>query len=137
MSVQDHKAKVQVFLTALVNDDTATLRTLVHDDVTWWVPQSGVDLYGLARRMDGWDNVPWFGGEGWKGFRPGTSKVIVHHLVAEDDFVSAHYNREALRMNGSPYDTEYNILFRFRDGLITEVWEIADTAQARASASAG
>jgi hypothetical protein len=99
------------------------------------VPQSGVDLYGLARRMVGWDNVPWFGGEGWKGFRPGTSKVLVHHMVAEDDLVSAHYNREALRLNGSPYDTEYNILFRFEGGQIAEVWEVADTANARASAT--
>jgi ketosteroid isomerase-like protein len=135
MSTQEQKVMVRQFLNALVNDDTGTMRTLVRDDVTWWVPQSGVDLYGLARRMDGWDDVPWFGGEGWKGFRPGTSKVIVHHLVAEDDLVSAHYNREAERLNGSRYDTEYNILFRFEDGLIAEVWEIADTAQARASAT--
>jgi ketosteroid isomerase-like protein len=53
--------------------------------------------------------------------------------VAEDDFVSAHYNRTALRANGHAYDTEYNILFRLRDDLIAEVWEIVDTAQANAS----
>ena len=28
---------------------------------------------------------------------------------------------------------EYNMLFRFRDDLIVEVWEVVDTAQALAS----
>ena len=134
MSSEQQKEVVRRFLDALVNDDAPSMRPLVCDDVTWWVPQSGVDTYGLPRRLDGWDDVPWFGGPGWKGFRPGTSKVILHHLVAEDDLVSAHYNRQALRPNGTPYDTEYNILFRLRDGLIAEVWEVADTARSRATA---
>jgi ketosteroid isomerase-like protein len=47
--------------------------------------------------------------------------------------VSAHYNRTALRANGKAYDAEYNLLFRFRDDLIVEVWEVVDTAQANAS----
>jgi ketosteroid isomerase-like protein len=48
--------------------------------------------------------------------------------------VSAHYNRRAVRANGNDvYDAEYNILFRFRDDLIVEVWEVVDTAQANAS----
>ena len=135
MSIQERKQAVTRFLTALVNDDSVALRPLVADDVKWWVPQSAAVAFGLARPLDGWEQVPWFGGDGWKGFKPGTSRVTIHHLVAEDEFVSAHYNREALRVNGSAYDTEYNILFRFKDGLIAEVWEVADTAQARASAS--
>jgi len=60
------------------------------------------------------------------------SHVTIHHLVADDEFVSAHYNRSALRANGNLYDTEYNILFRFRDDLIVEVWEVVDTSQANA-----
>jgi NADPH2:quinone reductase len=72
--------------------------------------------------------APWCG-----RFKPGTSHVTIHHLVAEDDFVSAHYNRTALRANGKAYDAEYNLLFRFRDDLIVEVWEVVDTAQANAS----
>jgi ketosteroid isomerase-like protein len=133
VSTQRRKEVVTEFLAALVNDDSATMRPLVDDDVKWWIPQSAAVAFGLARPLDGWSNVPWFGGEGWKGFKPGSSRVIVHHLVAEDDFVSAHYNRTALRANGNVYDTEYNILFRFRDDLIVEVWEIVDTAQANAS----
>jgi ketosteroid isomerase-like protein len=133
VSIQKRKQAVIEFLTALVNDDSATMRPLVADDVKWWVPQSAALAFGLVRPLDGWDQVPWFGGDGWKGFQPGTSKVTIHHLVAEDEFVSAHYNRSALRANGSLYDTEYNILLRFRDDLIVEVWEVVDTAQANAS----
>ena len=121
------------FLTALVNDDSATMRPLVAPEVKWWVPQSAALAFGLDRPLDGWDRVPWFGGDGWKGFKPGTSRVTIHHLVAEDEFVSAHYNRTALRANGNIYDSEYNMLFRFRDDLIVEVWEVVDTAQALAS----
>jgi ketosteroid isomerase-like protein len=133
VSTQKRKQVVAEFLIALVNDDVATMRPLVADEVKWWVPQSAASTFGLARPLDGWDNVPWFGGDGWKGFKPGTSQVTIHHLVAEDEFVSAHYNRTALRANGKVYDAEYNILFRFRADLIVEVWEVVDTAQAGAS----
>jgi ketosteroid isomerase-like protein len=136
MSIQERKQAVTQFLAGLVNDDSAALRPLVADDVKWWVPQSAAVAFGLARPLDGWEQVPWFGGEGWKGFKPGTSRVSIHHLVAEDEFVSAHYNRTARRAHDdSIYDVEYNILFRFRDDLIVEVWEVVDTAQARASRS--
>jgi len=131
--MQERKQAVAEFLIALVNDDAVAMRLLVADDVKWWVPQSAASAFGLVRPLDGWEQVPWFGGEGWKGFKPGTSHVTIHHLVAEDDFVSAHYNRTALRANGKAYDAEYNLLFRFRDDLIVEVWEVVDTAQANAS----
>jgi ketosteroid isomerase-like protein len=133
VSIQSRKQVVTEFLTALVNDDSVAMRPLVADDVKWWVPLSAVAAFGLARPLDGWDQVPWFGGEGWKGFTPGTSQITIHHLVGEDEFVSAHYNRSALRANGNIYDAEYNILFRFRDDRIVEVWEVVDTAQANAS----
>jgi len=134
VSIQERKQAVTEFLIALVNDDSIAMRPLVADDVKWWVPQSAVLAFGLVRPLEGWEHVPWFGGAGWKGFKPGTSQVTIHHLVAEDEFVSAHYNRRAVRANGNDvYDAEYNILFRFRDDLIVEVWEVVDTAQANAS----
>jgi ketosteroid isomerase-like protein len=128
VSTEAHKDVVRRFLDALVNDETATIRPLVTDGVLWWVPPSAGASFGLARPLVGWDGIPWFGGDGWKGFRPGTSAVILHHLVAEGDLVSAHYNRTAIRTNGNPYDNEYNILFRFEGGRIAEVWEVVDTA---------
>ncbi|MFN8025162.1 MAG: nuclear transport factor 2 family protein [Acidimicrobiia bacterium] len=123
------------FLPALVHDDTASMRPLVHDDVVWWVPASAAAKFGLARPLVGWDTIDWFGGNGWKAFVAGSSVLTVHHLVAEGDLVSAHYRRTAERIGadgsaGGAYDAEYNILFRLVDGRIAEVWEVADTAAA-------
>jgi hypothetical protein len=102
----------------------------VHDDVIGWVPASASRKFGLARSLRGWDDIDWLGGEGWKGFLPDASVLAIHHFVADDDLVSVHYNRAAKRLDGSDYDTEYNILFRLTDGRIAEVWEIVDTAKA-------
>jgi ketosteroid isomerase-like protein len=135
-----NKAVIERFLSALVDDDVAAMRPLVHDDVVWWVPASAVARFGLARPLVGWETIDWLGGGGWKAFVPGSSVLTVHHLVAEDDLVSAHYRRTAQRVGsaehpGADYDAEYNILFRLVDGRIAEVWEIADTAAAFSSRS--
>ena len=126
----DNKVVVETFLRALVQDDARSVHSLVHDDVIWWVPASASLRFGLERPLRGWDDIDWLGGDGWKGFVPGSSVLTVHHLVADGDLVSAHYNRVAKRLDGSDYDTEYNILFRLAGGRIAEVWEIADTAKA-------
>jgi ketosteroid isomerase-like protein len=142
MSTPDEQANREVierFLPALVADDAAAMRPLVHDDVVWWVPASSAEKFGLDRPLVGWGMIDWFGGTGWKAFVPGTSVLTVHHLVAEGDLVSAHYRRTArlvgkggLSKDGDigGYDAEYNILFRLVDGRIAEVWEVADTAAA-------
>jgi ketosteroid isomerase-like protein len=127
---QRHKLAVERVLQALVDDEGHTTHDVVADDVTWWVPASAAAKFGLARPLRGWDDVPWFGGPGWKGFEPGSSTLEIHHLVAEDDLVSAHYRRTARRVDGGRYDAEYNILFRFDGDRIAEVWEVADTAAA-------
>jgi len=131
-----HKDVVRRFLDALVELDSAAMRPMVHDDVRWWVPRSGTAFPGLTRPLEGWAGVPWLGGDGYAGFEPGTSAVTIHHLVAEDDLVSVHYNRTATRSNGTAYDNEYNMLFRFRDGCIVEVWEVVDTAYSFATMGA-
>jgi ketosteroid isomerase-like protein len=130
MSMEAHKELVTMSLHALVHDDSQTMRPLVRDDVIWWVPSSASRRFGLDRPLQGWDDIDWLGGAGWKGFLPGSSVLTIHHMVADGDLVSAHYNRSAKRLDGTDYDTEYNILFRLLDGRIAEVWEIADTAKA-------
>lgn len=130
MTTDENKETVETFLHALVRDDAQSVRPLVHDEVIWWVPPSASQKFGIERPLQGWDDIDWLGGDGWKGFLPGSSVLTVHHLVADGDLVSAHYNRAAKRLDGSDYDTEYNILFRLADGRIAEVWEIVDTAKA-------
>jgi ketosteroid isomerase-like protein len=130
MSADENRQIVERVLHALVEDDAPAMRPFVHDDVIWWVPASASKRFGLARPLQGWDDISWLGGDGWKGFEPGSSVLTIHHLVAEGDLVSAHYQRVATRVGGAPYDAEYNMLFRLVDGRVVEVWEIADTATA-------
>ena len=130
MNTDENKELVERFLHALVQEDTQAMRPLVHDQVIWWVPASASQRFGLERPLQGWDDIDWLGGDGWKGFQPGSSVLTIHHLVADGDLVSARYNRSARRVDGADYDTEYNILFRLTDGRVVEVWEIADTATA-------
>ena len=127
---ETRKATVARVLQALVDDEGHTTRDVVRDDVVWWVPASAATQFGLPRPLQGWDDIPWFGGPGWKGFEPGSSTLEIQHLVGEDDLVSAHYRRTARRVGGDPYDAEYNVLFRFDGDRIAEVWEVADTAAA-------
>jgi len=130
MTAAERKAVVERLLQALVDDDSDAMRPLVHDHVVWWVPASAAAKFRLDRPLVGWDRIPWFGGDGWKAFVPGSSVLEIRHLVAEDDLVSAHYRRTAQRTHGGDYDAEYNILFRFDGDRIAEVWEVADTAAA-------
>ncbi len=130
MTNDDRKALIERFLHALVDEDANAMRPMVHDDVVWWVPASSATKFRLERPLTTWDGIPWFGGEGWKAFVPGSSVVEIGHLVAEGDLVSAHYRRTAQRVDGGEYDAEYNILFRFDGDRIAEVWEVADTAAA-------
>jgi ketosteroid isomerase-like protein len=51
-------------------------------------------------------------------------------MIAEDDLVAAHMDRDAVGANGRPYNNEYHLLFRFQDGLIVEAWEVIDSARA-------
>ncbi|MDA8044970.1 MAG: nuclear transport factor 2 family protein [Actinomycetota bacterium] len=124
------KEIVERFISALINDDPASIRSLTRDDITWWVPASAARRFNLSRPLTGWDNIPWLGGPGWKGFEPDSSQVHMHHLVAQDGFVSAHYNRQARRRGGGNYNVEYNMLFRLENAAIAEVWEIVDTSAA-------
>lgn len=130
MTPSDRKVVVEQFLRALVDEDIDAMRPLVHREVVWWVPASSAAKFHLERPLVGWDGIPWFGGDGWRAFVPGSSVLEIRHLVAEDDVVSAHYRRTAERAHGGDYDVEYNMLFRFEGDRIVEVWEVADTAAA-------
>jgi ketosteroid isomerase-like protein len=109
--------------------DEGKLRALIHEDVRWWIPQSAMRR-GLRRPLVGRDEVIWLLRGGSKSFQPGTTTWNFHHMVAEDDLVAAHMEREAIGANGRPYDNEYHLLFRFQDGLIVEAWEVIDSARA-------
>jgi uncharacterized protein len=132
VSEGNSKDSVRQFVQALGRGDRDSLRAIVGSDIRWWVPAS-VEARGLRRPLVGWDAIPWLGGLASSAFRPGTTRWTFHHLVEEGDLVAVHMNREAIGVNGHPYNNEYHWLFRFEDGLIVELWEILDTASAFAN----
>lgn len=126
---KDHKDSVRRCMEAEAQADEATLRSVLHENVRFWVPQSA-ERRGFHRTFEGRDEVVWLLTGQSKAFQPGTTEWKFHHLVAENDFVAAHFNREAIGANGNPYDNEYHMLFRFEDGLIIEVWVMTDSIRA-------
>jgi ketosteroid isomerase-like protein len=127
---ESDKQVVEVVLQADPDGDVEAVHPHYRDDVIWWVPTSAAARFHLPRPLSGWNMIPWLGGPGWKAFEPGTSSISIHHTVAEEGLVSAHFTRTAQRRGGGDYEVEYNLLYRLIDGQIAEVWEIADTAAA-------
>ena len=58
-NLEDNKEAVQRFLRALADDDREVLQSLVHPDVTWWVPPIAEIEQGIPRPLRGRDRVPW------------------------------------------------------------------------------
>jgi ketosteroid isomerase-like protein len=130
VTIERDKYVVETVLQAVSHEDVEAVHPHFRDDVIWWVPPSAAIKFHLPRPLSGWKTIPWLGGPGWRAFEPGTSSILIHHLVGEDGFVSVHFSRTAKRLGGGDYDVEYNLLFRLIDSQVAEVWEIADTAAA-------
>jgi ketosteroid isomerase-like protein len=116
------------FLDALAERDEAVLGSMMHSDIRWWVPESAAKR-GIDRPMIGRAALA-FLSEGPGVFEAGTSEWHVEHCVGGGTFVALHARRTARTRTGAEYACEYHWLFEFADGLVREVWEILDTAQA-------
>lgn len=125
--LSNQKTQVLRFFQAFGIQDLRGLRSLVRDDVRWWVPISA-ERRGIHRPLSGWDSIPWFNGS--FAFEPQTTTWKVFHLVEEADYVAVHMSREATIKGDALFDNEYNWLFRLENDQIAEVWEILDTATA-------
>jgi uncharacterized protein len=63
-------------------------------------------------------------------FVTGGIAFTIHDMIAEDDRVAAEVESHAELVSGAVYNNHYHMLFRFRDGEITEVREYGDTLHA-------
>jgi uncharacterized protein len=133
-----HAARKQVVhdvLTAYAASDAETLRRLLTDDVTWWVPQSAAGRY--PRPILGVDAVVGVLAGPSRAYRKPTIAWTVHHVVAdESDIVMAAATMSAVLLNGNEYVNDYCYVFRFDGDRIAEATEYTDTAYAVERASA-
>jgi ketosteroid isomerase-like protein len=131
MDPNDAKTAVLSFLDAMGDRDIEALRRKLTATAHWWGPPSSIGHFD--RPLVGAERVADLaGGKTLGSFRPGTTSWHVMHMTAEGDFVAGLMTRRAVGANGRPYEAQYHWLFRFEDDLIAEVWEVIDTAQARA-----
>jgi ketosteroid isomerase-like protein len=62
-----------------------------------------------------------------KGAFPHGIKMTIHNVIAEDDYVSLECESYGEHTSGKIYNNEYNYVFRFKAGKITELREYTDT----------
>ena len=99
------------------------------DDVSWWAPQSAVEL-GVPRPVRGRDAV--LDLVRMRSYQVGTTRWRNEHVLYDEDsgIVAIQTNLEATTNAGLPYDNPYCLLYRFDGDVVVEVWEHADTAYA-------
>jgi ketosteroid isomerase-like protein len=108
---------------ALETGDPAELAVDFTDDFFWVMPPT-VPRGGVHRGMPA---VLEFLREGMDLFEPGTLQTEIVGMIGEDDYVAARISCRARSSKGRDYDNSYHVLFRVRDGKISELWDYQDT----------
>jgi ketosteroid isomerase-like protein len=127
---QRRKDTVVRLMDAIAARDRETTSSYFGEDVTWWAPQSAIDL-GVPRPVRGREAV--LDLVRMRSYQVGTTRWRNHHVLYDQGIVVLHTNLEALTNAGKAYDNPYCLLYRFEGDAVVEVWEHADTAYAYAS----
>jgi ketosteroid isomerase-like protein len=125
MSAEANKRTALEFLEALARGELERAKAMMTEDATWQSPPSlaggpfrGRDaIFGTYIAID--DEL----------FETGTRSYDFEILnaIAEGDSVAIEMRHVDKAMDGSGYDSQYHMLYRFRDGLIFEVKEYFDS----------
>ena len=126
--IESNKQVVRDQFAAMERQDAGAQSALMTDDVRWWVPQSAVEVGGIARPLAGKEAV--FGLIGNSGAFFSEMHWTIDQVVAEGDHVAVHAHMEGRTAIGKDYLNQYHWLFRLEGGRIAEVWEHVDTAYA-------
>ena len=125
MSPQDNKKTALAFLTALSKGELDKAQTMMTEDATWQSPPSLAggpfigrnEVFGTYIAVD--DEL----------FETGTRsyEFEILNTIAEGDSVAVEMRHLDTAMDGEGYDTEYHMLYHFRDGKICKVKEYFDS----------
>ena len=119
----DHRARVEDIMSAMAEGRVRPLFDAMAEDVTWrWM---GVKQW--SRAFEGKQSVvdTLFGGS--SGTLPPSSRVHVHRIHADGDFVVVEHSGHNELSDGRRYDNNYCWVLRFEEGFIQEVREYMDT----------
>jgi uncharacterized protein len=135
MGIRERKQAVHDVLAAYAASDADALRTVLTNDVVWWVPPSAAGRY--PRPISGIDAVLEVLAGPSRSYRKPSIRWTIHHIVGDEgDIVMANASMTADLINGNPYANDYCYVFRFEGDRIAEGTEYADTAHAMQLASA-
>jgi ketosteroid isomerase-like protein len=120
-----HQETLGRFFPAMFEDDAATLRELVAEDVIWRVPPFTLARFGDLFGRDA--VVAFLCGVGDEFYQPGSSKIDIDVQAVEGDQGIVMGTISAITAAGRPYSNRYAFGFRFAGGQIAEVWELMDS----------
>ena len=114
------------FFPAMFSKDRQTLRALFTDDIVWHLPPFAQAQFEEPK---GSENVVGFlCDEGATFYEPGSFQLQPEVQAVEGDQAIVLGWMTARTANGNAYENRYAFGFRFREGRISDVWELLDTA---------
>ncbi|MGW5106110.1 nuclear transport factor 2 family protein [Nocardia sp. NPDC004123] len=121
MSIEAHKKLIVEFMKAFADTDYSTMTSLMTDDGTWTVPGqlpiSGPhpkdEMVMLLEQMKEQFASP--------------VEWVATGMIAEGDAVAVECYSSLDTTRGQEYRNRYHLIFRFRDGKISELIEYCDT----------
>jgi len=127
MGIEDNKRRVALFCSYFEHAAINDVLEMMSDDATWWVngkPQlfSGAGLKSKQQMGAIWQAM-------YEALAGGLRMDVVD-MIAEGDRVAAEVSSHAVTRAGKVYANDYHMLFRLRDGKITEVREYTDLMHA-------
>jgi ketosteroid isomerase-like protein len=123
------------FFPAMFEDDEATLRELLAENVIWRVPPFTFERFG---DLFGREAVLGFlCGVGDEFYQPGSFKIEVDIQAVQGDQGIVMGRISAVTAAGKPYSNRYAFGFRFEAGRIAEAWELLESVHFEAQMGAG
>lgn len=126
-SAQENRARVERYFDK-IQTGASDIADLFADDACWIAPQSSP----VGRRHDGKAAVLALMSSGVGLYDPSVPMQIdIETMAAEGEHVFVEMNLRGRTLGGAPYLNHYVFVFRFVDGLITEIREHLDTHYAQ------
>lgn len=105
--------------------DPMAMEKLYHPDVVWHMQKSLKTVFGP---YIGKSSVVEFNHRVWGKFYYPEVDVEILDELGDESLSAVRFNyRAKLRNSGDPYDLEYAVFAKAKDGLITDVYELLDS----------
>jgi ketosteroid isomerase-like protein len=105
--------------------DEDRLRSLLTEDVTFWLPPSTAGVF--PRPIRGVADVVALALSAEDYYERGSMRWDHLAVIAEGDYVAGNEILRAVKVSGEAYENMYSHWFRYVGGRVAEIWEHVDT----------